>query len=74
MKTTPVRIREDQYDELEELAAILPIRSSVSALVERAVDWLIQNEGPVYREHFEKLRTELSQVQRQPVVMEMNRS
>jgi hypothetical protein len=73
MKTIPVRIRVDQYDELEELAAIVPTKASVSAFVERAVDWLIQNEGPVYRAHFEKLRSELSQVQRQPVVMEINR-
>jgi len=73
MKTVPVRIREDQQTELEEIAAIMPIRSDVSRLVESAVDWFIQNHGPVYRAHAEKVRGELAQMQRQAVVVEITR-
>lgn len=52
---------------------MMPTKASVSAFVERAVDWFIQNEGPVHREHYEKLRADLSRMQRQPVVMEVHR-
>jgi hypothetical protein len=64
VKTVSVRITEEQHEQLREIAELVP-GGSVNGFVQRGVELLLEVEGPVYREHGQRLRAALTE--RQPV-------
>lgn len=66
MKTVSVRIKAVNAARLREVAEFIP-GSSINALVDRAVEQLIEIEGPVYIAAFKEAREKLERRERQPV-------
>ena len=58
MKTTSVRIRQEQKERCRKIADYIP-GGRVDTIVQRAVDLWLETEGPVYEEAFQRAQEKL---------------